>query len=243
MVLTKSQDAFGEALLAHLEGRAEGRMLTLEVDDGRSMPAMSPSAFFTAPDDWLPYERDLLEGVEGPVLDLGCGAGRHALHLQEQGIEVTAIDNSPGAVEVCERRGLRDVRLLDLREPPDDKRWATVLLLCGNFGLAGGWDETRELLKALHRVCRDDAVVIADSVDPTLNDDPVSVAYRESKRNAGRHEGEVGLRLRYGDIVTPTWNLLNLPPSDVERLVDGTGWRLEQQLIGGMDHAMRLRRV
>lgn len=32
----------------------------------------------------------------GEVLDLACGAGRHARHLAAQGFEVTAIDRDPG---------------------------------------------------------------------------------------------------------------------------------------------------
>lgn len=242
-VLNDGQDAFGAALLAHLDDTADDLVLLLEVDDGRIMPAMHPSEFFKGPDEWLPWERDLLREVEGPVLDLGCGAGRHALYLQGRGLDVTGIDSSPGAVEVCRRRGLDDVRLADLREPPDHKRWRTVLLMCGNFGLAGGWDETRHLLRDLHGACEDDACVIADAVDPTLNQDPVSVAYRASKRASGRHEGEVGLRLRFGERVTPFWNLLNFPPSDLEPLVAGTGWTIDVHVVDGMDHAARLRRV
>jgi SAM-dependent methyltransferase len=177
------------------------------------------------------------------VLDLGCGAGRHALYLQSQSLDVTGVDVSPGAVDVCLRRGVRDVRLADLRTPPDDKRWGSVLLMCGNLGLAGGWDETRELLNRLHGMCRPGAVLAADTVDPTQSDDPVSVAYRDAKRAAGRHEGEVGLRLRFGDLVTPFWNLLNVPPRDLDALVRDTGWVVETQVVGGMDHAVRLRRA
>ena len=204
------------------------------------MPAMPPSEFFKGPDEWPVWEREILRDVDGPVLDLGCGAGRHAFFLQEHGHRVVGVDNSPGAVEVCTRRGLADVRLADLRSPPDDERWGAVLLMCGNFGLAGGWDESRELFSRLRELCRPGAVLVADSVDPTQNDDPQSVAYREAKRTPGRHEGEVGLRLRFGERITPFWNLLNLPPSDVEPLVAGTGWELQTHIVDGMDHAIRL---
>jgi len=37
--------------------------------------------------------------VEGEVLDLGCGSGRHALYLQQQGFPVTAWDSDAQAVE------------------------------------------------------------------------------------------------------------------------------------------------
>ena len=51
-----------------------------------------------------------MEFVRGRVLDMGVGAGRHALHLQAQGHDVVGIDNSPKAVEVCRLRGLEDAR-------------------------------------------------------------------------------------------------------------------------------------
>ena len=81
-----------------------------------------------------------------PVLDLGAGAGRAALYLQERGLPVTAVDASPGAAEVCRRRGVADVRLGDVNDPPEDRRWAAVVLLCGNLGLGGSWDGSRRLL-------------------------------------------------------------------------------------------------
>ncbi|MBV8864173.1 MAG: methyltransferase domain-containing protein [Acidobacteriaceae bacterium] len=40
------------------------------------------------------------------VLDLGCGTGVDALHLQSRGISVYGIDSSPKMVEVARRRGI-----------------------------------------------------------------------------------------------------------------------------------------
>ncbi len=65
---------------------------------------------------WQPVERRAMRFVRGRVLDLGCGAGRVCLHLQERGLDVVGIDTSPGAIEACRRRGVRDARLLALAE-------------------------------------------------------------------------------------------------------------------------------
>lgn len=39
--------------------------------------------------------------IEGPVLDIGCGAGDNALHLSSGGYDVTGIDASDAAIEVA----------------------------------------------------------------------------------------------------------------------------------------------
>jgi hypothetical protein len=63
----------------------------------------------------------------------------------------------------CRRRGVADVRLGDLNDPPTDLRWAGVLLLCGNLGLGGSWEGSRRLLAGL---AAPGAVLIGDSVTP-----------------------------------------------------------------------------
>jgi hypothetical protein len=62
------------------------------------------------------------------------------------------VDASPGAVQVCRRRGVADARPGDVNDPPADQRWACVLLLCGNLGLGGSWEGNRRLLARLHAV-------------------------------------------------------------------------------------------
>lgn len=44
----------------------------------------------------------------GPVADLGCGAGPHALELARRGYDVVGVDGSPRMVEVARARALRD---------------------------------------------------------------------------------------------------------------------------------------
>ena len=114
-MIDPSQDAFGTALLDYLDGN-DVAPLALQVQGGETGPAMHPEWFFRDYEQWDHLDQKILAQVEhGPVLDLGAGAGRAALYLQERGLSVTAIDASPGAVEVCRRRGIADVRLGDLR--------------------------------------------------------------------------------------------------------------------------------
>jgi hypothetical protein len=141
-VIDPSQDAFGAALLDYLDG-SQVPDLVLEVDGGGAGPALHPEWFFLDFGQWDWRDREILPLVrQGPVLDLGAGAGRASLYLQERGLRVTA-------VEVCRRRGVADVRLGDLNDPPADLPWAGVLPLCGNLGLGGSWEGNRRLLARL----------------------------------------------------------------------------------------------
>jgi SAM-dependent methyltransferase len=44
----------------------------------------------------------------GPVADLGCGPGAHALALARRGYDVVGIDGSPGMIEAARARAARD---------------------------------------------------------------------------------------------------------------------------------------
>src|SRR5439155_25169192 len=88
---------------------------------------------------WPKAERAAMRYVRGRVLDVGCGAGRVALHLQERGHDVVGIDLSPGAVEVARRRGAKDVRELAItRVGPKLGLFDTIVMFGNNFGLMGG---------------------------------------------------------------------------------------------------------
>lgn len=68
-----------------------------------------------------PVVRAALGNVSGlRVLDLGCGTGRHALWLAEQGANVTAVDFSEGMLAEARQKPFADVvnfQQHDLHEP------------------------------------------------------------------------------------------------------------------------------
>ena len=113
----------------------------------------------------------MLRFARGRVLDVGCAAGRVALALQERGREVVAIDESPLAVEVARRRGVRDARALALADVDASLgTFDAVLIVRNNFGL-GGPDGARALLERIAAVTTPRGRLITDSVDPHRIDD------------------------------------------------------------------------
>src|SRR5918998_6562620 len=103
-MLDARRDAYGQMLLAALE--AGPQVEIVERDDGFITASVMGTELYLAPfRRWPVHHRQAMRLVRGRVLDVGGGAGRVALHLQERGHEVVSIDVSPGAVEVCRRRG------------------------------------------------------------------------------------------------------------------------------------------
>ena len=73
------RDTFGKALMAHYSGD-ETPILIRRDDNYSNEHSMEP--YFSEHTDWPEYEIKALEYVEGRILDVGCGAGRHSLWLQ-----------------------------------------------------------------------------------------------------------------------------------------------------------------
>ena len=223
--ISQMKDAFGRLLLDYFAGEAD--QLILELDDGRAGPALPADVFFAEHREWPVQEQQVFEFVHGRVLDVGCGAGRHSLELQRRGLGVVAIDISPGAVEVCRRRGVRDVRLLSLAAVDASLgTFDSVLMMCGNFGLVGTAADAVLVLRRLHGMTTPSARIVLDSIDPREDNNPADLAYQQRNLARGRLPGQVTIRLRYRDSATPWFELLNLSPRELEHLVGQAGWRL-----------------
>src|SRR5438552_2035276 len=51
----------------------------------------------------------ILDGLDGPVLDVGCGPGRHLRALARRGVFALGLDLSPVAVELAVGAGARAI--------------------------------------------------------------------------------------------------------------------------------------
>jgi SAM-dependent methyltransferase len=171
--------------------------------------------------------------ARGRVLDVGCGAGRVLLDLQERGFDAVGIDHSPGAVEVCRRRGARDVRVLRFEDVDESLgRFDTVVLYANNLGLLGSRSRGRRLLGRLHAVTTDRSRIIGGSYDPYTTKTELHRAYHRRNRERGRMGGQIRLRLRYRELATPWVDWLLISPDELVELVAGTGWHVTRRFDG-----------
>src|ERR1700728_4652158 len=111
--MPSAPDVFGEALLDWARGGTEPEYL--ERPDGLIVPGAGHEFYLAGHRSWPASERTALRHVRGRVVDVGCGAGRVALHLQERGADVVALDASPRAIRAARLRGVREAWCMPAR--------------------------------------------------------------------------------------------------------------------------------
>jgi SAM-dependent methyltransferase len=82
-------------------------------------------------------DAEVLALAEAPVLDLGCGPGRHLAALRASGRPALGVDLSPVAIRLARRRGAAAIPGDVFGAVPWAGRWRTALLLDGNVGIGG----------------------------------------------------------------------------------------------------------
>ena len=228
--MREREDAYGRMLHDALEDEDVEEIV--ERDDGFVMASrFGPAAYLAPYRRWPSRQRRAMRLVRGRVLDVGCGAGRVALHLQERGREVVSIDPSPGAIEACRRRGVHDARVLSLEDVDASLGvFDTIVMLGNNLGLLGSEAKARRLLRRLHRLTSDRGRIVGETLAARETDDPAHLRYHERNRARGRLPGQIRIRVRYRDLATPWFDYLFVSPDELRKLVEGTGWRIARLL-------------
>jgi SAM-dependent methyltransferase len=121
-------------LQVYAEGLARReRPVTIRFSDGAEWPL--PLERYLGPadatDEWL------ISHVRGPVLDVGCGPGRHLHALARRGVFGLGVDLSAIAVELARDRGAAAIVRSIFDDVPGTGTWRTALLLDGNIGIGG----------------------------------------------------------------------------------------------------------
>ncbi|KYH39909.1 MAG: ubiquione/menaquione biosynthesis methyltransferase-like protein [Candidatus Bathyarchaeota archaeon B26-2] len=206
----------------------------IERDDGYIDIGPETSVYFSSYEDWSPHEKKAMEFVKGRVLDVGCGAGRHSLYLQEKGFNVLGIDISPLAIKVCKLRGLRKAEVMaieDLKFKPES--FDTIIMMGNNFGLFGCFKKARRLLKRFHKMTSKNALIIAETRDPYKTKNPAHLEYHEFNRKRGRMSGQLRIRIRFRRYATRWFDYLMVSKDEMNEILKGTGWRVKEFIDSG----------
>jgi tRNA-Thr(GGU) m(6)t(6)A37 methyltransferase TsaA len=136
-------------------------------------------AWYDSADGRPLYESELkclapmVEGSPKPILEIGVGTGRFAMHFPD----VTGIDPSLNALKVAERRGVKTVHGYGENLPFDNESFGCVLIIVTLCFV----ERPLDVLREAGRVLRKDGTIIIGLVP---KDSPWGVFY-EGKKRAG----------------------------------------------------------
>jgi SAM-dependent methyltransferase len=234
----ESGDAFGQALLDLTAGSAGSAII--ERDDGWvSAEGLDYLEAPDGPDLWA------VDRAVGRVLDIGAGAGRASLLLQDRGQEVLALDTSPGAVRACRQRGVREVYCGSVRQAVADGMAAnfdSALLIGNNLSLIGSSDQAIPFLSAIADLLRPGGAVVGTCLDPSGTTKRVHLDYHERNRRQGRPAGQMSFRIRYERLASDWFDWLLMSPAELTEIAAPAGWNLTEVHPSGARYAAVLNR-
>lgn len=227
--MKKDQDAYGEQLLAQFKNRQANSEI-IERDDLYIDTGSEAGIYFSEYKDWLTLDKLAIKFARGRVLDVGCGAGRHALYLQQKGFDVTGIDNSPGAIKVCKLRGLKKALVRSVEDIDKFKAdsFDTIQMFGNNFGLFGSFDNAQKILEKMRRVTSPKARIVALTLNPYMTDNPHHLSYLRRNKKLGRMGGQIRFRIRFGKIVGDWFDYLFVSPEEMKKIIGESGWQIEK---------------
>lgn len=222
------EDATGQTIWAYYHGRDVIEIW--ERDDGFFTAASTePKRYFLEYKDWAPHEKQAMKFVKGTVLDIGCGAGRHSLYLQNKGFDVLGIDISPLAVKVCKLRGVKQAKVLSLEDAKFKSGvFDTILMLGNNFSVFGNFNKARRLLNKLHRITSRQALIIAETRDPYETDHPAYLEYFERNKKKNRMCGQLRGRVRFEKFVSKWFDWLMVSKDEMQEILNGAKWTVRE---------------
>ena len=189
-------DLLGQALLDYQAGQPTA---ALTVQCSAAADEQLPAAYFFRTLLAMPeLERQALDECRGRVLDLGAGAGCHALELQSRDFQdVQAVDHSAGAGQVMQARGVRQVAQRDIMAArnPQELPYDTILMLMNGLGLAGTLAGLDAFLRHAHTLLAPHGQILATSSDISYlyEDEDGALVFNLN----GPYYGEVTYTFRY----------------------------------------------
>ena len=202
--LPEQEDPMGAAIRDYFrQGKSAQLKVLSSLFDDDEMPV---AHLFRSYHEMPPLEQRALSEARGKVLDVGAGAGCHALALQERGLDVTAVDISPLSCETMKERGVANVECVNIFNQRFQERFDTLLLLMNGTGIAGKLSRLPQLLSRLKQLMNPGAQILIDSSD---------LRYVYEDENGvldvdldGAYYGEVDYQMTYRNIIGKSFDWL-----------------------------------
>ncbi|HIF94512.1 MAG TPA: methyltransferase domain-containing protein [Myxococcales bacterium] len=205
----------------HRSGRAR-RVKALRAD-GISFE-IETEEYFTLEGQLAELDVLSMDRCRGRVLDVGAGAGRHSLALQERGHDVVAIDVSAVCSALCRLRGVRDARTFDVMRLDSDEplgRFDSIFFGMQTIGVAGGMKPLEELLRRLSHCLEPGGELIVDS-------SALREAWDGDEEDQSPSRGEIVLSTRYRGLRGESFPWIYLAEEDLADCAQRAGYEMER---------------
>ena len=217
-------DVFGLALTDFYKNNSSDTLwLHNSYGDVEEMPV---DIFFRIAEEMPMLEHKALALCFGKVLDVGAGAGGHALLLQEAGLDVTAIDISAYAVKIMQQRGVK--MAVEQSIFLTEGKYDTLLFLMNGIGLTGTLAGFVDFLHQAKALIQAEGQLLFDSSN-------ISYLYDESPKPENHYFGEVSYCYTYKNLKGNWFNWLYLDQETLIRTADENGWQCEIIFDDGED--------
>lgn len=181
---------------------------------------MQIPVYFRHPSAMPELEQVALQECRGTVLDIGAGAGSHALTLQQGGREITALDISPKAGAVMRDRGVERVVVADIFAY-NEGTFDTLLLLMNGIGLTGNADGLRRFLHHAKTLLKPRGQLLFDSSD-------VAYLFDGGMPDTGHYYGEITCRYEYKRQKSDWFSWLYIDEQTLRGIAVAEGWEVEK---------------
>ena len=231
------KDPMGRAIADyHSTGRAGRLRVFSPMFDEDEIPV---ATLFRRFDEMPAIEQEALQVASGSILDVGAGAGCHALALQAMEKQVTAIDISPLAVATMRERGVKDAREQDFFTL--DGKFDTIMMLMNGIGIVGSLSRLPAFFMQVEHLLAPGGQVLCDSSDLCyLYEDEDGII---DLTGVEGYYGELTYQLQYKSIKGEPFSWLFIDPDTLREQAAAHGFHCDILVRGPhYDYLARLTR-
>jgi SAM-dependent methyltransferase len=157
----KQNDPIGTAILTYAKTKKPFDIIvSSDICEDDIIPI---EVLFRKYDSMPELEKIAIDRAKGRILDVGAGAGVHALELIDRGFAVKTIDTSEGAVNFMQQNGI-DATQINFFNYLGEK-FDTILLLMNGIGIAGTLANLENTLHHAAELLNAGGKILCDSSD------------------------------------------------------------------------------
>ncbi|MBC7745399.1 MAG: methyltransferase domain-containing protein [Flavobacterium sp.] len=218
-------DVFGKALLDYYRNKS---VATLWLHNNYAeVEEMPVDLFFRKETEMPEMELVALNHCKGKILDIGAGAGSHALALQIRGFDVSALDCSAKACRIMRNRGIHKV-INDTILKFSDKKYDTLIMLMNGIGLTQNIDGLKQFLLKAKDMLHPGGQLIFDSSN-------ISYLYEGIAFPEGKYYGEISYRYEYKSQLGNWFSWLYIDKFLLEKIAVELGWEMNTLFEDNLD--------